>query len=123
VPAPTAAKAGPATFLVVGFLLKLEAVAPDTSGVVVEGNVALVAGKHTVWDDVAAEPTLDTTAGGVNGGVLEAARTVAGPVVDGLRWQLGDRRGRCGRGCRRRPGPSGGVSGRLERVRRREVEV
>lgn len=69
-------------------LLQLQPVAPHAAGVVVEGNVAVVLGHKAVRDQVASDPAFDAAAGGVDGGVLETARAVAGPVMRRL-WELG----------------------------------
>lgn len=60
------------------------------------------------------DPALNTTRGSINGGVLETARAVAGPVVRCLR-----RRGRDGRGL---DATIGNAVGELDGVWRGEVE-
>lgn len=79
--------------VVVG-VFQLKAVSSNTAGVVVECKMFAVAGNKTLGDKVLADPALDTTAGGVDGGVFETASAVAGPVVSRLR----QRRGQLGAG-------------------------
>lgn len=80
--------------LLVLLLLELQPVAAHAARVVVKGYVS---GREAVRDEVPPDPALDTAAGGVDGGVLEAAGAVARPVVCRGRRQV--RRRRLDSGC------------------------
>lgn len=72
--------------LVAMIVLKLEAVPPDATRIVIEVDMtsAALCG-HAIRNKVSSDPTLEAVAGCVNGGVLESASAVTGPVVRGLR--------------------------------------
>lgn len=106
---PRRAAAARLGLLVRAFLLELEPVAADAARVVVEGDVPVL-GDEAVRDEVALNPALYAAAGGVDGGVLEAAGAVAGPVVLRLRGDGG--RGRRFPGRRRRQRCRHGVGAR-----------
>lgn len=70
--------------LLVLLVLQIQPVPTHAPGIVVERNMP---GADAVRHEVPPDPALDAPAGSVNGGILEAASAVAGPVVGGLRRQ------------------------------------
>lgn len=66
--------------LLLWLVLQVQPVTTDAAGVVVKGNVPVLAGK-AIREQVLSNPALDALACSVNGGVLQSTSSVTGPVV------------------------------------------
>ena len=64
---------------------KIQSVAHDAASIIFKTKAALFLGNKTIRYDVPSNPTPNTSAGGIDGSILEAARPVTCPVMRGLR--------------------------------------